>query len=466
MPAPAMGSDTSRKSLWGPVLVSGYGAAALMWCLWFVTHMPAVAMPSSRSGPIILGGMLAAFIVLGVTLRGAAYPTRLAALAGLLGGILGSVLNLLLLGSKLVEQPVQEALAGGAPTAADAAGLRPGTAVIVFGWLALGALLGVAGVMAGGAMVRPRNGSPDWLARMALVTCGAFLPLLLIGGLVTSTRSGMAVPDWPGSYGANMFLYPLSLMSHPRIFMEHSHRLFGALVGLTSLAMMLMTLMGKGVSRQSKILAVVLFVMVCVQGVLGGLRVTENKPVLAMLHGILAQVTFAMAAWLAASLIRAVRDAAVQPGLTKLVRVCGTGLVHAYILQLAFGAAYRHLGQPHALYSHIGFSFIVLAVGVMGGAMALRGSRATGAGHLLRRTGVAVMILITLQFVLGWGALAMIGQIGEKPVSPMPEEIATAQVVQPIRALVRTLHQANGALLLGAATLLSVLGQRMVARKK
>ena len=63
--------------------------------------------------------------------------------------------------------------------------------------------------------------------------------VLLIGGLVTSTESGMAVPDWPGTFGANMFLYPIGLMAHPRIFLEHSHRLFGAMAGLVSILALL-----------------------------------------------------------------------------------------------------------------------------------------------------------------------------------------------------------------------------------
>lgn len=52
----------------------------------------------------------------------------------------------------------------------------------------------------------------------------------------------MAVKGWPDSYGANMFLYPISLMNNPHIYLEHTHRLFGSLVGLTTLVLMIWVL--------------------------------------------------------------------------------------------------------------------------------------------------------------------------------------------------------------------------------
>src|SRR5262249_17734296 len=123
-------------------------------------------------------------------------------------------------------------------------------------------------------------------------------PLVFIGGLVTSTNSGMAVPDWPNTYGSNMFLYPLGPRVRPDVFFEHAHRLFGTLVGLTTLVLMVWTLIaerGVGVRRP----AIAAFVLVCLQGVLGGIRVRmgsadpeQDNRALAMLHGVLAQLTF------------------------------------------------------------------------------------------------------------------------------------------------------------------------------
>src|SRR5919106_3581046 len=72
--------------------------------------------------------------------------------------------------------------------------------------------------------------------RLALLTGGATLVLVLFGGLVTNTGSALAVPDWPTTFGRNMFLYPWSQMVGG-VFYEHSHRLLGALVGLLTLTL-------------------------------------------------------------------------------------------------------------------------------------------------------------------------------------------------------------------------------------
>src|SRR5436190_8434870 len=70
-----------------------------------------------------------------------------------------------------------------------------------------------------------------WLNRFALLTAGATLALLGIGGLVTSHGVGLAVPDWPNTYGYNMFLFPPSSWVGGILY-EHSHRLVAAFVGL------------------------------------------------------------------------------------------------------------------------------------------------------------------------------------------------------------------------------------------
>src|SRR5882757_893220 len=86
-------------------------------------------------------------------------------------------------------------------------------------------------------MSSPSNSTPDlpvptpWLHRFAMLTSMATLGLIGVGGLVTSHEAGMAVPDWPNTYGYNMFLFPISKWMGG-IFYEHSHRLFASLVGL------------------------------------------------------------------------------------------------------------------------------------------------------------------------------------------------------------------------------------------
>ena len=76
------------------------------------------------------------------------------------------------------------------------------------------------------------------LHRVALLTAAATFPLIFMGGLVTSHGAGMSVPDWPNSYGYNMFTFPPSLWLSRQaggIFYEHSHRLMGTVVGFSSI---------------------------------------------------------------------------------------------------------------------------------------------------------------------------------------------------------------------------------------
>src|SRR5262245_5747463 len=87
--------------------------------------------------------------------------------------------------------------------------------------------------------IRPAQSSGDvsvWPHRLAVVLACATLPLLFIGGLVTSKGAGLAVPDWPTTFGYNMFLYPWSKMVG-NIFYEHSHRLIASGVGLLTIAL-------------------------------------------------------------------------------------------------------------------------------------------------------------------------------------------------------------------------------------
>src|SRR3954471_4903608 len=74
------------------------------------------------------------------------------------------------------------------------------------------------------------------LHRLAVLTAVATFPLIFMGGLVTSHGAGMSVPDWPNSYGYNMFTFPPSKWVGG-IFYEHTHRLMGTVVGMLSIAL-------------------------------------------------------------------------------------------------------------------------------------------------------------------------------------------------------------------------------------
>ena len=109
-----------------------------------------------------------------------------------------------------------------------------------------------------------------WLHRFAVLTALATLALIGIGGLVTSHEAGMSVPDWPTSYGYNMFFFPLNKWWHGgNIFYEHSHRLFASGVGFLTTILMVWLWM-KEPRKWMKWLGVAAFLAVVLQGVLGG----------------------------------------------------------------------------------------------------------------------------------------------------------------------------------------------------
>jgi cytochrome c oxidase assembly protein subunit 15 len=137
-----------------------------------------------------------------------------------------------------------------------------------------------------------RSKEHPWLNRFAWLTAAATFLLLGLGGLVTSKGAGMAVPDWPTTYGYNMFLFPVHLWTGG-IFYEHTHRLMASLVGLltTVLAVWLWLSESRSWLRW---LGLGAFLAVVLQGVLGGLRVTLYKDQIGIFHAALAQAFFVM----------------------------------------------------------------------------------------------------------------------------------------------------------------------------
>src|SRR5256885_8049020 len=135
------------------------------------------------------------------------------------------------------------------------------------------------------------------LHRIALLTACATFPLIFMGGLVTSHGAGMSVPDWPNSYGYNMFLFP------PRfwvggILYEHTHRLMGTVIGFLSIVLAIYA--WKVEERQwVRNLALAVLGAVILQGVLGGLRVVWVKLDLAIVPACFAPGVFCLTPFIA-----------------------------------------------------------------------------------------------------------------------------------------------------------------------
>ena len=113
--------------------------------------------------------------------------------------------------------------------------------------------------------------------------------LIFAGGLVTSTGSGLSVPDWPNTYGWFMFSFPLSKMVGG-IFYEHGHRLIASTVGFLTVVQAIW-LQRREPKRFVRRLGWLSLLAVCVQGALGGLTVIFLLPkTISVSHAALAEI--------------------------------------------------------------------------------------------------------------------------------------------------------------------------------
>ena len=420
-------SPTSSRFTHTPSIVIAFGATVAMWIMGFIGRMPSIQL----SGPVLFGVLIVALFGGGYYLgRSTSSPLRHCVAAG----VYAALLNMLVLGSLLTSNTDPNQLTP------SALGWIPGfilTTVIV---MSLGGLVGSR---------RSPSVSFDWTALFTRVTASLTFFLLLVGGLVTSHDAGLAVPDWPNSYGYNMFLFPLSRMTGG-IYYEHTHRLFGSLVGLTVLVL---TVHLWFVNRRKdlKWFSTGILALVIVQGILGGLRVTgrmttemnpdklEPNIYLAVAHGVLGQVVFIGVIALAVMTTKAwqerrrVFDPSVDRGLCS-------GLMILLFLQLIAGAVVRHLHMGETV--HITGAVLVVMLAITCG---VRAWGKYGPRQIVfHRTGIALMTFVSIQFVLG--LLALVFSVADEEV-----------VARPMTDLIFTsAHQAVGAIVLATAFALTL----------
>src|SRR5687767_1952176 len=173
-----------------------------------------------------------------------------------------------------------------------------------------------------------------------------------MGGLVTSHGAGMSVPDWPNSYGYNMFTFPPSQWVGG-IFYEHLHRLMGTVVGMLSIAL---TIWAWRTEPRPWVrwLATGVLAAVIVQGVLGGLRVVMVQLDLAIVHACFAQAFFCLTALLCVVTSRwwiEAQDRSTSPigSNGRRLVACGVACLFAVYAQLVVGATMRHYGAGLAI---------------------------------------------------------------------------------------------------------------------
>ena len=226
--------------------------------------------------------------------------------------------------------------------------------------------------------------------RLALLTAGSTLVLIVFGGLVTNTGAALAVPDWPTTFGHNMFLFPWSQMVGG-VFYEHSHRLIGATVGLLTLGLAIALW-----PRGGRLRALGLFALgaVVLQGGLGGLRVVLLKDHLAIVHGAFAHAFFALVVTLAL-LTSAWMRPPVPPGAAAAgpLAVLAVAMIYA---QIVLGALLTHEGW---LLPHLAVAVAVFALVPVATARLRRGGDPVAAP-----VSRALLALLGIQLALGVGS--------------------------------------------------------------
>jgi heme a synthase len=301
--------------------------------------------------------------------------------------------------------------------------------------------------------VSARATAGEWLHRYAVFVAAATFCLIVAGGLVTSTESGLSVPDWPTTYGHNMFTFPLSKMVGGIRF-EHTHRLIAATVGLLTI-LLAVWLARREPRRWVRNLGYLAVATVVAQGVLGGITVLYLLPTpVSVAHACLAQAFFCLTVAIAVVTSRRFRESA-PPRLAAAFRQAPvarvtTAAAGAVFLQLVVGAVMRHtkaglaipdfplaLGElvppltsfPVAI--HFAHRVWALAVAGLVAASAVAAFRTGRRG--LKTTSLWLCALVVAQIALG-----------------------AATVLTRKDVLVTTAHVATGALLLGSALALGL----------
>ena len=210
-------------------------------------------------------------------------------------------------------------------------------------------------------------------------------------------------------------------------------------------------------------LAACVFSLVCIQGMLGAIRVTDINPAFGIVHGVLAQFILCGAAILASTLTQAWKvGLAVDPELARKSRMWTLLAIGALFVQLVLAAMYRHLGSGHALLTHAGFALIATTLVLIAAFSLIRVARDSGGNRTLKRIGTFLMHGVGLQVALGLAAFFMLGSHGggsDRVV--MPDELAEAPPLPLVNVLIATAHQLIGACLLMAAALGAVWVRRV-----
>jgi cytochrome c oxidase assembly protein subunit 15 len=282
-----------------------------------------------------------------------------------------------------------------------------------------------------------------------LVACATFF-LIIAGANVTSHDAGLAVPDWPLSFGK---VFPQMVGN---VFWEHGHRMIATAVGLLTIALVVY-LQLREPRGWVKRLGWIALAAVIAQGLLGGLTVKLFLPLwVSAAHATLAQLFFLItvsiamftsSGWMSPpSFVRSVENASLRP-----LSVLALAVI---LVQLVLGATLRHSATwdqnlPLALVlAHVGGAFVVTLV--LGATVARVMTRHRGDKYLTRPALCAAALLL-VQLSLGIAAYILRAR---SPFDPQPLTPMVAVTVS---------HVACGALVFASTIVLTLRIFRVVS---
>lgn len=305
--------------------------------------------------------------------------------------------------------------------------------------------------------MHPTAATPLGIHRFAVVLACAVVGLIAAGALVTSRGAGLAVPDWPTSYG---MLNPPRWWEIANVRAEHGHRLIAGTVASATLVLALW-MARREPDRRLRRLGWGAVGTVLAQALLGGITVLFLLPTaVSVAHAGLAQIFLCVVVAIAVATSPAWQRPAAADAAAVAVRLrpLATALTVVIYLQILIGAVMRHLGAGLAIPDFpLAFGRVVpqrfdLAIGVhyahRVGALVVLGlltwtvarALATSRDPRLRLPALALSILVCAQITLG------------------------ATVIWSARAVVpNTAHVATGALLLGSSWILTLFTRRLAS---
>jgi cytochrome c oxidase assembly protein subunit 15 len=317
----------------------------------------------------------------------------------------------------------------------------------------------------------PSNSAASpWPHRWAVVLACATFPLLWVGGLVTTTDAGMSVPDWPSTYGYNLFLYPWSTwFAGPwDIFVEHGHRLIAATVGMIAIGLNIVLCRSEG-RRWVRGLGLAALALVITQGIMGGLRVLWDERTLAMFHGVTGPLFFALAVvlvvvtskrWAQGSTVSASANAGA-------VRALATFTCILIYVQIVLGAVVRHVPvatEPNTFVLAVRFHlFLAGVVTLLVAALVYLVMTRTRNVAPLVRLAATLAILVILQIALGAGTWIVRFAVPSWATTWLPPMSVAIQDGGAMQTHVITAHVAVGSLLLVTSLALTLYAHRLLS---